>query len=634
MSETLFGKYRLLAELGRGGMADVYLAASNGLGGFQKLVVIKVSRVSDDPAFSQMFLDEARLSARLSHSNVVQTYEVGEENGRQFIIMEYLDGTSLYRLNRLTAGAGGVPLRVVVQILANILAGLEYAHTLTDFDGTSLNVVHRDLSPQNVMITAQGVCKLLDFGIAKTSESRTLTHAGFYRGKLNYMAPEQALGNPVDARADVFAVGVLLAEAIIRKPFWGEATSAIISARLFNGDIPRIEEAKIDPVLEEICAGALVANRDQRIGTAQEFRESLEWYLSTTGGPVTTEQLAVYLSPIIAPDRQKVNALIDQQLKQGTPVGSLSLPQVGKVGPLSAYATVTGAPARPFVSRGSGYTPVVPGAAPDFPVEADGPDITEVQPPHTTAPAPPPRAPRAKAPEVQVAPPVAAAPPRDPLTRLLIAVIGVGFLVLVVLIVWLGIRTGQGSAPVAAVTPPVVAPVAAPNPTPAPSAAPSVAAPTPTTPEPVPVAPPARIELSVAHPTDAVLELDGETVTNPFVATADGKAHHLVVTADGFVTIDRQVQFDHELTMNLSLVPKPTPAGGKPPAVTGPVRRAPPPARAAARGAKPTKEDPADSVFQELPAPTKTRQTQGKNIDTDVFDDKKQEIDRSNPWDN
>lgn len=660
MSETLFGKYRLLAELGRGGMADVYLAAATGLGGFQKLVVLKVSRVSDDPAFAQMFLDEARLSARLSHVNVVQTYEVGEEAGRQYIVMEYLDGPSLHRLNRLTAAQGGVPLRMMVQILSNVLAGLQYAHTLKDFDGSLLNVVHRDLSPQNLMVTAQGACKLLDFGIAKTTDSRTQTHAGFYRGKINYMAPEQALGNAVDARADVFSVGVLLAEAITRKPFWGDATTAIISSKLVTGDLPDIEQARIEPILEEICKAALAHDREQRTPTAQDFKNALDWYLGTRGGPVSPEELAEYLAPLIAEDRRRVNALIDQQLKQGAaPVPfNLPLPQANSA-QASSYASVTGPSSTPYSTRGSGYTPAPAtpaaiaaargtGAQPLVAAELIAPPrpVTSARPLIVVEPTPPPVASPAMSAELVpvgalspagqgVRPPLPAAvgvdrsvrsatrkpTPGELNTRLVIGLVASGFAVLVGLVVWLVSRTPAVSAA-------PVAPVAA------------VTEPTP----PAAVTPPRPhlVELSV-KPASATLELDGVVISNPWAtATLDARAHQLTARAEGYVTQTREVTFDRDLSVSLVLEAQAAPVMAVTPpaepkrvAVVAPAHRAPPPKPAAAKErAAAARPEPAEAApIQELTPRTKPAGAR-RNLDTEVFDETRKEIDRSNPWDN
>ncbi len=648
MSETLIGKYRLLAELGRGGMSDVYLAASTGLGGFQKLVVIKVSRVSDDPAFAQMFLDEARLSARLSHSNIVQTYEVGEENGRQFIVMEYLDGPSLHALNRLAAPRGGVPIRMVVQVLSEVLTGLHYAHTLSDFDGTRLNVVHRDVSPQNIMVTSHGESKLLDFGIAKTSESRTMTHAGFYRGKLNYMSPEQAVGKPVDARADVFSVGVLLAEAITRKPFWGEATTAVISARLVRGDIPDIEQANIEPLLEEICQRALLPEREQRMSSAREFKEALDLYLGTVGGPVAPEELAAFVEPLVSAERKRFHALIDQQLNQSAPPIQISVPFASSPSraPMSSYASLTGAAAAAaggvpaaYQSRGSGFTPIssvfsslpsqagsagaprtAPGSANTAPHVLPPPIGLSEEPPSEPilgeALSPIPFLPVAGSRSSQSVRNAARKPQgvSEMNLRFIIGLVGAGFAVLIGLVVWLATRSpapASQSGPIEAVRPDPAVPGSGPAP---------VAEKTPTRAA-------AHVEIA-ATPASAIVEIDGVSVGNPYSSRQlDGKSHHLNVRADGFEAISREVTFDHELTMNLSLSRISAPARVPPPQV---VYRSVPPSRPAAKPAAPSSDN---SVIQELTPKQKT--SPGKrSLDTEIFDEKKPEIDRSAPWEN
>src|SRR6185436_17380332 len=214
------GKYRIIALLGQGGMASVFLSVVPGPVGVNKLLVVKLLReeVSHDEDFVAMFVNEARLAARLNHANVVQTYEVGVEGRQHYLAMDYLDGQPLHAVLR-KAGRSGVPLEVQVRILAEALAGLHYAHTLRDFDGTDLRVVHRDVSPQNIFVNYDGQVKVVDFGIAKAAGAASNTQSGVFKGKLSYVAPEQAGGDLVDARADVFSVGVMLWEAIARKRF-------------------------------------------------------------------------------------------------------------------------------------------------------------------------------------------------------------------------------------------------------------------------------------------------------------------------------------------------------------------------------------------------------------------------------
>src|SRR5262245_6719974 len=204
---SVLGKYRLIAEIAHGGMGVVYLAMVQGPGGFNKLVVVKELKpeLVEEPAFLTMFLDEARLAARLNHANIVQTNEIGSDGNRYFMAMDYLDGYSLDRVRRRARKIGvQLPVPMQLRIICAMLAGLEYAHHLTDFDGTPLSIVHRDVSPQNVFVTFDGQVRLLDFGIAKAAGAMHETVAGVLKGKVSYMAPEQARGQKVDARADVF----------------------------------------------------------------------------------------------------------------------------------------------------------------------------------------------------------------------------------------------------------------------------------------------------------------------------------------------------------------------------------------------------------------------------------------------
>ena len=212
-------------------MAEVLLTMVHTGGGVRRLEVLKQiwPELATDPDFVTMFLDEARLSLRLNHANVVQTYEVLSGGGQLAIAMEYLDGQPLTRvLNRLMRGPNALSLPLRLRVLMNVLAGLEHAHTLTDLDGTPLEVVHRDVSPQNVFVTYDGRVKLVDFGVAKTLAASHNTRPGAVKGKLAYMAPEQLQCASVDRRADLFAVGVMLWEMLAARRMWHGKTEVDI----------------------------------------------------------------------------------------------------------------------------------------------------------------------------------------------------------------------------------------------------------------------------------------------------------------------------------------------------------------------------------------------------------------------
>ena len=283
-----FGKYRFIAALGSGGMAVVHLAVVHGPSGFNKLVVLKQihPEYSEDPEILGMFLDEARLAARLSHPNVVQTNEVGHEGERHFMAMEYLDGQPLSRVLRRLQRHGGLPLVMHLQVIADTLGGLHHAHELADYDGSPLGVVHRDVNPQNVFVTYDGAVKVVDFGIAKARNAVTHTRDGMVRGKVAYMAPEQVLNDRVDRRADIFAAGVMLWEAATgARPWKGVAEPTMMKA-LLAGEFPAARglAPEIAEPLEAMIRKALSLDRRDRYATAAELQGAIEAYLETLGG--------------------------------------------------------------------------------------------------------------------------------------------------------------------------------------------------------------------------------------------------------------------------------------------------------------------------------------------------------------
>ena len=313
------GKYRLIAELGHGGMAEVYLTVARGPAGFNKLVVVKQIRpqLAEDPEFLGMFLDEARLAARLSHPNVVQTNEVGQEGERYFIAMEYLEGQPLNRIVHRLQKGGGLALSLHVKILSEALAGLHHAHELADYDGTHLGVVHRDVTPHNVFITYDGQVKVVDFGIAKALDSSSETRSGVLKGKVAYMAPEQARGERVDRRADVFSVGVMLWEAATGKRLWKGLPDITILQRLLSGEVPtpRSINPDVPEELEAIILTALAHQRDGRYATAADMETALEDYLDARGERVHTRDVSKAMMSAFEADRAKIKGIIDEQLR-------------------------------------------------------------------------------------------------------------------------------------------------------------------------------------------------------------------------------------------------------------------------------------------------------------------------------
>jgi serine/threonine protein kinase len=321
-SANLLGKYRLLATLGHGGMADVYLAVAQGPAGFNKLLVIKELRpgLAQDPEFLSMFMDEARLAARLHHPNVVQTYEAAGVAGRYYIAMEYLDGQPLNRLIAEYAKGEGLPLSAGLRILCEALSGLHYAHELADYDGRRLAVVHRDVTPHNLFVTYDGEVKLVDFGIAKAAGSSSETRIGMLKGKVGYMAPEQARAEDVDRRTDIYGMGVILWELLARHRMWRGVPDVTILSRLAADQVPDLAADALDLPSEllRICARATAPRAEERYATAEEFRSELEQVLELSGTLVDRRYLAEIVSDAFAAERERMRGLIQVQLQDAT----------------------------------------------------------------------------------------------------------------------------------------------------------------------------------------------------------------------------------------------------------------------------------------------------------------------------
>jgi serine/threonine-protein kinase len=316
-AETI-GKFQLIAELGHGAMADVFLAVGLGPVGFRKLRVLKVLRRmhAEVPEVLGLFLDEARLAARLNHPNVVQTSEVCHEDDRVYLVMEYLEGQTLERVLRRARRHGGLPLGLHLRILADALGGLHHAHELTDFDGTPLRVVHRGVTPENLFITYEGQIKVVDFGIAKAATASVETQGGALKGKVSHMAPEQAMGLLVDRRADLFAVGILLWEAATGEKFWGERSEIQVLHHLSQGVLPPLDAPRpeVSPALLAICRKALAADPADRYATAAEIQADLEAILQAEPRLISARDAGEKVAELFADKRAAVRNLIEQQL--------------------------------------------------------------------------------------------------------------------------------------------------------------------------------------------------------------------------------------------------------------------------------------------------------------------------------
>ena len=350
------GRYDILTLLGEGGMARVFLALRRDAFGSEKLVVIKQVRpeFAADTEFLVMFMDEARIALQLNHPTVVHTYEVVGEDPDYFLAMEYLEGRTLAQLLR-KCGRRSFPLDLHIWILCQVLAGLQYAHELRDLDGTPLGIVHRDVTPSNVLVTSTGEVKLLDFGIAKAAGAVTFTQQGVVKGKLGYAAPEQCLGRGSDARTDLFAVGMMLWEAIAgQRRSRAESKDAALHARISNAE-RRIEQVvpDVSPHLAGICRRALAYSPEERYGSAAEFRADLEAHLDVQRSRPSSATAAELVNSLFLEDFNRLRAQVEAHVQKGrrAKASVRQASQQGKANPVSQVLSVvqsasSGSPAR------------------------------------------------------------------------------------------------------------------------------------------------------------------------------------------------------------------------------------------------------------------------------------------------
>ena len=306
-STSQFGKYSLQRKLAEGGMAEVFLAKLTGMEGFEKLVVVKriLPQLCSDDSFVKMFLNEARVAARLNHPNVVQIFDLGKLDEQYFIAMEYVHGEDLRTVIREATDADKrPPLGLACRIVADMLGGLHYAHTRVGADGKPLGLVHRDVSPQNVLVTYEGAIKLVDFGIAKATREvgAAQTQAGLLKGKYSYMSPEQARGQPVDARADVFCAGILLWELATWQRLFKRPTDMATLMAVAEEPVraPHTVEPALPPELDRLIMKALARNPDERFASAQEMRAALEGLIRTKAWEADTLALTSWMREMFA----------------------------------------------------------------------------------------------------------------------------------------------------------------------------------------------------------------------------------------------------------------------------------------------------------------------------------------------
>jgi serine/threonine-protein kinase len=278
------GRYQLLDALGVGGMAEVFRARTFGPGGFERQVVIKrIQPVhGSDPEFVKMFVDEAKILGMLHHPNVVQVYDFGDDDGTLFLAMEYVDGPSISRVLRSLRGSGRkMPPAIAAYIAREVCRALDYVHNLGGPDGQPLRIVHRDVTPSNIVLTSSGGLKLLDFGVAKFKSSEQLTRAGTVKGKPAYLAPEQLEGRKIDGRVDIFALGVVLHEMLSLEHLFAGDSDLVTVKKVMEMKIPvpSSKRADVPPELDAIVMRALERDRSRRYGDAAEMARDLDEYV-------------------------------------------------------------------------------------------------------------------------------------------------------------------------------------------------------------------------------------------------------------------------------------------------------------------------------------------------------------------
>jgi serine/threonine-protein kinase len=330
-------RYRVIDRLEAGGMAEVFRGEAASVQGFRKQVAIKrvLPHLAQNQNFIAMFLDEARLGARLNHANVVTVFDIGAADNTYFIVMEFVDGANLKTLmEQLRKQGRRFPLKEAIFICIEACRGLSYAHEITDDDGRALGIVHRDVSPPNILISKRGEVKLTDFGLAKATTQLEKTDPGVVKGKFSYLAPEAAFGQPVDARADIFALGIVLWEILAgRRLFLGETDYQTVKL-VQQANIPNLRRLNpdIDEEFEQLVMTSLAKDPNQRFQSARDFGDALAGYIFKHQMKVTAYDMANLVKATVTPkarpsqDQSIIDRLIQEELLSFTSLDDMADP--------------------------------------------------------------------------------------------------------------------------------------------------------------------------------------------------------------------------------------------------------------------------------------------------------------------
>jgi serine/threonine protein kinase len=341
---TSLGRYELLTKLATGGMAEIYLARQSGIEGFQRLVVIKriLPHLASQERFVEMFLDEARIAAQLNHPNIVHIYDLGQAGKDFFIAMEYLEGESLGYVARQAVKAGKhLPPGLAAGIVLAVCEGLNFAHEYEDTSSKSLSIVHRDVSPHNIIVLFNGGVKLVDFGIAKANTQAHHTMTGTLKGKPTYMAPEQLLSKPVDARSDIFSLGVVLWELLSRRRLFKRDSDAASIQAVLNEPIPSIREfqPEVPEDFDRIALRALEKDPSDRYQNAGAMAADLDQHLRRSGVPSSSREVAAFMGEVFTNRARSKRQTLDCISQDG--IDSVS-PEVLKPGSEESFPSASG----------------------------------------------------------------------------------------------------------------------------------------------------------------------------------------------------------------------------------------------------------------------------------------------------
>jgi serine/threonine-protein kinase len=340
-----FGRYTLLERLAVGGMAEVFRAKISSSHGFEKILVIKriLPHLAADATFVSMFIDEAKLTAQLTHPKIVQILDFGDVGGQYFIALEYVDGSDALGLLRTSAQRRlHIPRHLSVFVINEVLEALDYAHNARDMDGKLMHIVHRDISPSNIFLSKRGDVKLGDFGIAHAQRRESKTQAGTLKGKYGYMSPEQVTGQPVDGRSDLFAVGVVLAEMLMGRRLFTAPNDLDVLLMVRDARIERLGKycRDLPPALDRIVRRALQKDPRERFPTAAAFRDALGDYLYDTGQRVGPPDLRAFLTDLFDPSPEAVERLMQEARKAAAKQPAAAPGTPGAVRPVVVGAVV------------------------------------------------------------------------------------------------------------------------------------------------------------------------------------------------------------------------------------------------------------------------------------------------------